>query len=456
MASSATARLRLQKQATYDNPNSWGVELNQGALDMLDEAFGVVEVTVDSNVTLDVQNYITDESRAMVLILSGTGGFEVTAPAVDKPYLVLNDCAADVTMKPSGGTAATIRAGTGVWYATNAAGTAGRVNDPTLDKIKAPSGSVDINGQKLTNLADPTDAQDAATKNYIDTLAASGDLATVAAIADEIVTVADIQDGTVATDAVTDVAAIAAQVVLVASVDDAVAQLADMYVGASATAPTTRLDGSPLEAGDFYLNTSGTPTVNVYDGANWIPIEAVTIASQGEAEAGSNNTNVMTPLRTKQAIDAQRPVGSTGVSVTKTDTFSMSTTATWTDITGLEVTITPGSVSRRVLIAGMINVGQSATSSVQLRLLRDSTPIAFGDAEGSRTVVTAIGYPSSQNVTATVPLIALDEPATASPVTYKVQMRISTGDGYVNRAGTDTNNASTYRAASTLTATEYL
>src|SRR5690606_1504467 len=102
-----------------------------------------------------------------------------------------------------------------------------RVNDPTLDKIKAAAGSVGLNGQKSTNLADPTNAQDAATKNYIDTLAASGDLATVAAIAAEIVTVAEIEDGTVATDAVTDVAAIAAQVVLVANVDDAVAQLAD-------------------------------------------------------------------------------------------------------------------------------------------------------------------------------------------------------------------------------------
>lgn len=310
MADTATRRGRAQKIEQYTKDNAWGPELNDGGLERMDEMWAVKAVTVNGNVTLTAQNFIQDEARSAVLILSGAGGFAVTAPAVDKPYLVVNNCAADVTVKPSGGTQATVRAGTAVWYYTNADADTGFVVDPTLDKIKAPAAHVSLNSKKITGLADPTDAQDAATKNYIDTLAAAGDLATVAGIADEIVVLADIQDGTVATDAITDVAEVADEVALLGPIHEDISQLAGMFVGASATDPATRLDGSPLQAGDYYLNTSGTPTVQVYDGSNWIPIEAVTLASQPEAEAGVNNTNVMTPLRTKQAIDAQRALGS--------------------------------------------------------------------------------------------------------------------------------------------------
>lgn len=454
MASTATDRLRLQKQATYDNPNSWGVELNQGALDMVDEAFGIVEVTVNGNVTLDVQNYITDESRALVIILNGTGGFEVTHPAVNKPYLVLNDCVANVTLKPNGGTGAIIRAGTGAWYGTNAAGTAGRVVDPTLDKIRAAAGAVNLNGQKLTNVADPSDPQDAVTKNYLETEVANNpDLATVAGIAGEVVTVAHIQDGSIAFDAVTDVAAIAGEVILVAGVDGAVAQLAAMFVGASATDPTTRLDGSALQAGDFYLNTSGTPTVRVYSGSNWIPIAAVTIASQGEAEAGSNNTNFMTPLRTSQAIAA---LGYNRVAtVTKTDTFSLPTTSTWTDVTDLSVTITPTSAAARVMITANLSVSHgTAASQINLRIVRNGSPVFVGDAASSRLRTSAGTRVENQGAIYPVSIAFVDAPATASAVTYKVQMYVTAATGYLNRSGGDNDGANTPRAASSLTAME--
>lgn len=303
MASTATSRLRLNKQGTYDNPETWGIELNNGMIDMVDDAFGGFTATISGDVTLSVENYTEDQARKMFMILDGAGGFTVTVPAVDKMYFVDNQCAADVTVKPAGGTGAVIRAGTKAWWYCD--GTNGFVQDPTLDQIKPPVRDVDLGGQKLVDVATPTDPDDAATKGYIDDLAALSDLGTVAAIAPQVVIVASIQDGTVATNAVTDVAGVADEILLLAPRADDISQLAGMFCGAASTDPSTRLDGSPLEAGDYYLNTSGTPTVNVYDGSGWVPIEAMAIASSSEATTGTNNTSVMTPLRTSEHLAAR-------------------------------------------------------------------------------------------------------------------------------------------------------
>lgn len=177
-----TTRLRAMQQVYNTNPEAWGNFLNV-ALQMLDNGFGFASVTVDADYTLQRSDYIESEAQKLTLVLTGAGGFTVTAPAVDKPYFVINNCAADVTLEPEGGTGAVIRAGTSVWWYCD--GTNGFVYDPALNEMKAPTGSLSLNGQKITNLSPGTASTDAATFGQVSAIAGAAEDAEAAAEAAE-------------------------------------------------------------------------------------------------------------------------------------------------------------------------------------------------------------------------------------------------------------------------------
>lgn len=160
MAPTPTKRLRLAKQDPFSNPNTWGEWLNE-VLDRLDDGFGTLQVVVNANVVLTAVDFLPDQSRNFVLILTGTGGFTVTVPQTDKPYLVVNRCADAVTVKPGSGMGAAVRASSAVmWYCD---GTDAFVVDPTLNGIRPPNANVDFNGKKAVNLGAAQSTNDAAT-----------------------------------------------------------------------------------------------------------------------------------------------------------------------------------------------------------------------------------------------------------------------------------------------------
>ena len=143
------------------------------------------------------------------------------------------------------------------------------------------------------------------------------------------------------------------------------------------------------------------------------------------------------------------PSGSSGgiiqvKAVTKTDTFSTSNNS-YTDITGLSVTITPSSNSSKIFITGhMTGMGTSNTRQ-GFRLMRDSTPICRGDAYGSSDRNFGGIYSSdNDNTTQTVSVCHLDDPATTSAVTYKIQTINSNNVDtvYVNRTNSWTDSSS--------------
>ena len=143
------------------------------------------------------------------------------------------------------------------------------------------------------------------------------------------------------------------------------------------------------------------------------------------------------------------------VSTTKTDTFTTSS-ASWTDLTGLTVSITPSSTSSEILVS--YDIGMSNTNSTYrayARLVRGSTGIAVGDSAGSRQQCTSMMRPAANNAYAQSSITYLDSPATTSATTYKVQIGSFNGNTVtVNRDGDDTDFSEGARMASSITVME--
>ena len=146
----------------------------------------------------------------------------------------------------------------------------------------------------------------------------------------------------------------------------------------------------------------------------------------------------------------------------KTDTFSTTSTSDF-DITGMSINITPSASNSKILV--LANLNSSASNYQQaawISIVRDSTQIYRGDADGSRRRATW-GYEdagSNQDEQKyTTNLMAfqfLDSPNTVSQVTYKLTAVIDSYTFYVNRTATDTNNTAYARVPSSITAMEVL
>jgi len=136
------------------------------------------------------------------------------------------------------------------------------------------------------------------------------------------------------------------------------------------------------------------------------------------------------------------------VQSTKTDIFSTSSTS-YTDITGLSVSITPSSTSSKILIMTTVTMGkQSGGGDGVVQLLRDST--AIGNSTGVTNPSFGMLSASYPNQTYTIGINYLDSPSTTSSITYKIQTRTDLGSVYVNRRGIDTG----WGGSSTITVME--
>ena len=147
------------------------------------------------------------------------------------------------------------------------------------------------------------------------------------------------------------------------------------------------------------------------------------------------------------------------VSTTKTDTFTAST-STYTDITGLSVSITPTSASNKIFVLAFVQGSQDVgVDPATLQLVRGSTAIAVGDTAGSRIVGTSqLSSGPDASVMGSNSFAFLDSPATTSATTYKIQGKSNQAANafFVNRTDNDTNSTVHSRTVSTITVMEVI
>jgi len=144
------------------------------------------------------------------------------------------------------------------------------------------------------------------------------------------------------------------------------------------------------------------------------------------------------------------------VSTPKYNTFSTSSTS-FTDVSGLSVSITPKSSSNKVLVMVDMKFGSDTNGAeIFARLLRGSTLIYAGNASSREECFFGQEDTEDQFRMDQASANFLDSPNTTSATTYKVQIRNNNSGHtlFINRTGADTNNGAYPRTASSIIAME--
>lgn len=136
------------------------------------------------------------------------------------------------------------------------------------------------------------------------------------------------------------------------------------------------------------------------------------------------------------------------------DTFS-TTSLAFVTITGFAVTITPASLSSRILIFGHINFGATAAGNCGINLLCNNLEIYPNNVVAGRYSGWSLNVAANTS-TNHLPFVFLHTPTAIGPQTYTMQAKNNAANTlFINRNGDDTANAGTsYRAASSITAME--
>jgi hypothetical protein len=155
MASTYSTNLRLELIGTGDQQGTWGNTTNNNLGTLLEEAIGGY-VTVDAtagNVTLTTVNGASDQSRNMVVNVTGTPGTSrnIICPAIRKVYIVKNSTDSSIVFKTaSQSPGITVPVGSTVFTYVNGTD----VVNVTGSIASQNSNSVSITGGSITGITD--------------------------------------------------------------------------------------------------------------------------------------------------------------------------------------------------------------------------------------------------------------------------------------------------------------
>lgn len=157
MASTYSPNLRIELIGNGEQSNIWGNTTNTNLGTLIEQAIsGLVSINLTaSNATLTVLNGVTDQSRQMIIVATGTPGVTrtITAPAVNKVYIVYNNTNAVLNFVASGGAGVALNVGDkkllycdGTNYVealtySVAAITSGSINGTTIGATTASTGA---------------------------------------------------------------------------------------------------------------------------------------------------------------------------------------------------------------------------------------------------------------------------------------------------------------------------
>ena len=147
-------------------------------------------------------------------------------------------------------------------------------------------------------------------------------------------------------------------------------------------------------------------------------------------------------------------IGSNVVQTVMTAPFSTSSTS-YTDVTGLTVTITPTSATSRVFVHVVCPVSVSAAQALFLTLSDGSNNVLLSpDSPGSRRVAFSRLSLADQGLIRPEVFTLVHSPGVDTAFTYKVRASVTGGTGYVNRGDSDSDTSTFARSVATITAIE--